>query len=121
MTDDLTGLFYLLIEKHGGKDRLLEDIDTEWVKGMPVSIRQPKRKRKKIFAPWWEQWQIDYLIDNYQKITNHKIADRVNKSYIQTCSKIGYLRSNGLLPDRDYRGINEYTVRLRNGKDHNKQ
>lgn len=89
------------IESHGGREKLINAIETEIAKFKPIrreervfNFKKPARKFKKR--------ELEFIIENHKKMTYQQIAIKLKRSYLSIRSKIDKLRINGVL---SYKGF----------------
>lgn len=61
--------------------------------------RMPRPEKDKA----WQDWEIEYIINNYGKLSARELAEKLDVRMTQLYSKTRYLRDFGLIEVKDYK------------------
>lgn len=90
-----TPLFFdiqAMIAENGGRLRLAEKLEAEWLK---TYTYKPPKKERKVFQ--YIKSENDFLIENYQKSECREMAVKLGRSVFSVRARIFVMRTKGII------------------------
>ena len=95
LSEPKTPLFFdiqAMVAENGGRLRLAEKLEAEWLK---TYTYKPPKKERKVFQ--YVKSENDFLIENFDNLLFSEMADKLGRSIFSVRARIFVLRRKGLV------------------------